>query len=257
LLASFPLCSHALAAATARRVGRGDPGSHGGDGKKGDDVPSSTLLIFDCDGVLIDSEMIACRAEAAYLAEIGIPVSAEEILERYLGISMAVMLADLESRHGQRPPGLPPDFADTLRRRTAAAFDAGLHPMPGIETALQMLPHPRCVASSSAPERLRHSLRLTGLLPHFDPHIFSATQVARGKPAPDLFLFAAARMDATPGACVAIEDSVPGVQAAVAAGMRVIGFIGGSHCLPGHAERLRAAGASTICDAMAELGAVL
>ena len=106
----------------------------------------------------------------------------------------------------------------------------------------QALPQRRCVASSSAPARLRHSLSLTGLLRYFEPHVFSATQVARGKPAPDLFLFAAASMQRAPAACVVIEDSVPGVQAAVAAGMRVIGFTGGGHCRPGHAERLRAAG---------------
>jgi HAD superfamily hydrolase (TIGR01509 family) len=222
-----------------------------------DDVRPDPLLIFDCDGVLIDSETIACGAEAAYLAELGIAVSAEELLERYLGISMAVMLADLESRHDRSLPALPRDFADTLRRRVAIAFETDLRPMPGIEAALASLPARRCVASSSAPERLRHSLQLTGLLAHFEPHIFSATQVARGKPAPDLFLFAAARMDATPEACVVIEDSLPGVQAAVAAGMRVIGFTGGSHCRPGHAERLRAAGASAVCACMAELGAVM
>jgi HAD superfamily hydrolase (TIGR01509 family) len=216
-----------------------------------------TLLIFDCDGVLIDSEVIACRAEAAYLAELGIAVSAEELLERYLGISMAVMLADLESRLDRSLPPLPEDFADTLRRRVATAFETELRPMPGIEAALVSLPARRCVASSSSPERLRHSLGLTGLLAHFDPHIFSATQVARGKPAPDLFLFAAARMDATPETCVVIEDSEPGVQAAVAAGMRVIGFTGGSHCRPSHAERLRAAGALVVCDAMAALSAFL
>jgi HAD superfamily hydrolase (TIGR01509 family) len=225
--------------------------------EKGDDLHTPALVILDCDGVLIDSEMLACSAEAVYLAEIGIPISAAEILERYLGISLAVMLTDLESRHDCALPGLPQDFADTLRQRMATAFEAELRAMPGIEAVLTALPHPRCVASSSAPERLRHSLRLTGLLAYFDPHIFSASQVPRGKPAPDLFLFAAARMDATPAACVVIEDSVPGVQAAVAAGMRVIGFTGGSHCRPGHAERLRAAGASAVCAGMAELAAVL
>jgi HAD superfamily hydrolase (TIGR01509 family) len=213
-----------------------------------------SLLIFDCDGVLVDSEMIACRADAACLAEIGIAVSAEEILHRYLGISMATMLADLEARLGRT---LPADFAATLRQRVAAVFDAELQPMAGIEDALVALPGPRCVASSSAPERLRHSLSVTGLLRHFDPHLFSATQVARGKPAPDLFLFAAQRMQAAPDACLVIEDSVAGVQAAVAAGMRVIGFIGGSHCRPGHGERLRAVGASVVCDDMRQLGTLL
>ena len=105
-------------------------------------------------------------------------------IDRYLGISMATMLADLEARLDRRLPALPPEFADTLRRRVAAAFDAELRPMPGIEAVLQALPHRRCVASSSAPERLRHSLALTRLLHHFDPHVFSATQVAAASPPP-------------------------------------------------------------------------
>jgi HAD superfamily hydrolase (TIGR01509 family) len=220
-------------------------------------VLPTPLRIFDCDGVLIDSEMIACRAEAACLTAFGIDMSADEILDRYLGIGMATMLADLVGRLGHTLPSLPPDFADTLRQQVAVAFQAELQPMPGIEALLQALPGARCVASGSAPERLRHSLGLTGLLPYFDPHVFSATQVGRGKPAPDLFLFAAHRMQAAPATCVVIEDSVAGVQAAVAAGMRVIGFTGGSHCRPGHAARLRAAGASAVCDDVRGLQALM
>jgi HAD superfamily hydrolase (TIGR01509 family) len=213
--------------------------------------------MFDCDGVLIDSEVIACRTEAACLTALGISVTLEDILDRYLGIGLTTMLADLEARLGHTQPALPADFAETLRRQVAAAFEAELRPIPGIEAALQALPQPRCVASGSAPERLRHSLGLTGLLPHFDPHIFSASQVARGKPAPDLFLFAAQRMRVLPDACVVIEDSVAGVQAAAAAGMRVVGFTGGSHCRPGHAARLRAAGAATVCRDMRELATLV
>jgi HAD superfamily hydrolase (TIGR01509 family) len=208
---------------------------------------SPQLIIFDCDGVLIDSELIACRADSACLAEIGIAMSAEEVMDRYLGISAAAMCADIEQRSGQP---LPPDFGERLRRRVAAAFETELVAMPGVLPMLQALPHRRCVASSSAPERLRHSLSITGLLHYFEPHVFSATQVARGKPAPDLFLFAAASMQVAPARCVVLEDSIPGVQAAVAAGMRAIGFTGGSHCRPGHAGRLRAAGAAAIAHNM-------
>ena len=221
-------------------------------------VPRSLpLLIFDCDGVLIDSEVIGCRAEAACLADAGIAISADEIIDRYVGIAMATMLADLQSRLGRAVPALPPDFADIMHRAVAAAFETELLPMPGIVELLGALPHRRCVASGSAPERLRQTLSLTGLWDSFDPHIFSATQVARGKPAPDLFLFAAGQMGVAAADCMVIEDSVPGVQAAVAAGMRVVGFTGGSHCRPGHAERLRAAGAAVACLDLRDLPALL
>jgi HAD superfamily hydrolase (TIGR01509 family) len=214
----------------------------------------SGLVIFDCDGVLIDSEAIACRADAACLAELGITITAEEIMQRYLGISAAAMCSDIEQRYGIV---LPPDFVAVLHKRVAAVFDTELTTMAGVEHLLQTMQHRRCVASSSAPERLRHSLSVTGLLGYFEPHIFSATQVARGKPAPDLFLFAADVMQVPPASCIVIEDSVPGVQAAVAAGMRAIGFTGGEHCLSSHAERLRAAGASAIAADMASLSALL
>ena len=215
---------------------------------------SPELIIFDCDGVLIDSEAIACRADSACLAEIGIALPADEIMERYLGISATAMCADIEQRFRRT---LPADFAETLRLRVAAAFESGLIPIAGVEAVLAALPQRHCVASSSAPERLRHSLSLAGLLRCFEPHVFSATEVARGKPAPDLFLFAAASMQVAPVGCVVIEDSVPGVQAAVAAGMRAIGFTGGSHCRPGHAERLRAAGAVAVTAAMGALPALV
>jgi HAD superfamily hydrolase (TIGR01509 family) len=208
------------------------------------------LVIFDCDGVLIDSEALACRTDAACLAEIGIAMSAEEIMDRYVGISDDTMFADIARRHGRE---LPTGFTETVRRRVAAAFDSDLVAMPGVEAVLTALQGPRCVASSSAPPRLRHSLGLTGLLRHFEPNVFSATQVARGKPAPDLFLFAAASMAAAPAACAVIEDSVPGVQAAVAAGMPVIGFTGGGHCRAGHADRLRGAGAAAVTAEMAQV----
>jgi HAD superfamily hydrolase (TIGR01509 family) len=205
------------------------------------------LIIFDCDGVLVDSEVIACRADALCLAEIGIAISAEEIMDRYLGISAAEMCTDIELRLGR---SLPANFTETLRARVAAVFDTELVPIVGVEAMLEALPFRRCVASSSAVERLRHSLSLTGLLGYFEPNIFSATQVGRGKPAPDLFWFAADSMQATRATCLVIEDSVPGVQAAVAAGIPVIGFTGGGHCRPGHADRLLAAGAVTVASAM-------
>lgn len=212
------------------------------------------LVIFDCDGVLIDSELIACATVAACLGEIGIPVTAEEIAGRYIGIGTPAMLLDLESRGGL---SFPAEFSERLRWRTAAAFEAELVPMAGAETILAALTCKICVASSSTPQRLRHSLSLVGLLRYFDRHIFSASQVARGKPAPDLFLFAAEQMGVKPDSCVVIEDSVPGVAGATAAGMHVIGFTGGSHCKPGHPDLLRSAGAFATCADLGELPSLL
>jgi HAD superfamily hydrolase (TIGR01509 family) len=208
------------------------------------------LIIFDCDGVLIDSEPISIRQEVVCLAEHGFPVTAAEITDRYVGLSITAMLDDIETRFERK---LPEDFAETLRLRTAAAFSAELEAMPGILALLDIVPAKRCVASSSAPERLRHTLALVGLLPRFEPHIFSATQVARGKPAPDLFLFAADRMGVPPEACLVIEDSIAGVVAAQAAGMAALGFCGGGHCGAHHASRLMAAGAEATFDHMRDL----
>lgn len=203
----------------------------------------AALVIFDCDGVLIDSEMIACRSVSAVLAEIGISLTPEDIAERYTGHTDKAMFADLEARFGQR---LSPEFIDGLDLHVRHAFEAALAAMPGTEAALSAIALPKCVASSSSRERLRHTLSLTGLLRYFDPYIFSAAQVERAKPAPDLFLFAAREMHCEPQSCWVIEDSIAGVTAGVAAGMRVIGFTGGSHCRPDHSERLRQAGASEI-----------
>lgn len=209
------------------------------------------LIIFDCDGVLVDSEIVSFEAEAEVLGELGIPLTAQDLLGRFLGMSSASMLAALARDHAAR---LPADLSERMARRTLEAFDRKLKPIPGIAALLAGLPDRKCVASSSEPQRIRHSLTLAGILHHFEPNIFSATQVKHGKPAPDLFLFAAASMGAAPARCLAIEDSVAGVTAARAAGMTVFGFTGGSHCLNGHADKLRAAGASEVIGSMSEMG---
>lgn len=207
------------------------------------------LVIFDCDGVLIDSELLACRAVAECLSEGGIAVSADEILERYTGISWAGMIADLETRHGP----LPNDLDERYRRLFWPILERELRPIPGICALLDSLTCSVCVASSGRPERLKYALSLVGLYDRFHPHIFSAVEVPRGKPAPDLFLHAAARMGAAPARCVVVEDSVPGVIAAVAAGMTVIGFVGASHCRPADAGRLIAHGAAAVIDDITKL----
>jgi len=211
------------------------------------------LVIFDCDGVLIDSELLSVRADRECLAECGIELSIEEILERYTGISFAAVVADLEARHGR----LPADFADRRRRRLWPLFDRELQAIPGVSAVIDALTCKSCVASSGRPDRLRYALSLVGLYDRFHPNIFSAVEVAHGKPAPDLFLHAAERMGVTPARCIVIEDSLPGVTAAVAAGMTVIGFVGASHCRPGDAARLAAQGAVVVIDDMALLPPIL
>jgi len=207
------------------------------------------LLIFDCDGVLVDSEVLSCRIDAEFLTEIGIPYTTDEIARQFLGVSLKTMISRIEAERDCR---LPDDFSERLNSILFARFETDLKPIEGVREAILSLPYPRCVASSSVPERIALSLRVTGLSDLFDD-IFSSTQVPRGKPAPDLFLHAASSMKARPEDCVVIEDSVAGVQAALAAGMRVIGFAGGGHCGPDHTEKLRQAGAPVVIERMADL----
>jgi len=152
------------------------------------------LVTFDCDGVLIDSELLSVRADRECLAECGIDLSVEEILERYTGISFAAMVADLEERHG----ALPVDFADRHRMRLWPLFERELQAIPGVTAILDSLTCKICVASSGRPERLKHALSLVGLYDRFQPNIFSATEVRRGKPAPDLFLYAPSEWGSCP-----------------------------------------------------------
>lgn len=201
------------------------------------------LIIFDCDGVLVDSELIASRELAAYLSDLGRPTHAEECREVFTGLSLQAVSALLVEKWGV---ALPNDFVAQLRTRDRAAFERDLKPVPGIFhalTALEQKDIPYCVASSGTPEKIRHSLTLAGLLERFDDHLFSASQVVHGKPAPDLFLLAAHTMGMAPAACIVVEDSAAGVQGAKAAGMRVLGFTGASHCGPGYAAKLNQADA--------------
>jgi HAD superfamily hydrolase (TIGR01509 family) len=212
------------------------------------------LVIFDCDGVLIDSEWIASEVEAEILREHGFDLQAADICRLMLGLSAASAIKVL-----QREFGRVPDIAvlQTMKQRTAAAFASRLEAIPGIHGLLDKLETKRCVASSSDPERLQQTLGQVGLFHRLAPHIFSATMVANGKPAPDLFLHAAARMGAQPSRSVVIEDSVAGVKAARAAGMAVIGFIGGKHCDQSHGQMLAAAGADRVIADYAELSGLV
>lgn len=201
------------------------------------------LVIFDCDGVLVDSELIASRELAAYLTDLGRPTEAAECLEQFTGLSLQAVGEKVRAHWGV---ALPADFAARLRARDRVAFARDLTAIPGIDAVLDALDAAgvgKCVASSGSPEKIRHSLELTGLIGGFDGQLFSAAEVEHGKPAPDLFLHACARMSARPESTVVIEDSAAGVAGAKAAGMRVLGFTGGGHCGPGYAVKLSAADA--------------
>ncbi|MGW3494348.1 HAD family hydrolase [Streptomyces sp. NPDC001020] len=183
------------------------------------------LVIFDNDGVLVDSEPLSNTILAAHLTELGHPTTYEESIRDYMGSAMHRIHDLIEERTGQR---LPDDFDDAFHARVFAAFERELKPVPGAVDVLEKLTAdgvPYCVASSGSHERIRVGHRTTGLDRWFDDgRIFSSQDVGRGKPAPDLFLHAAERMGVAPEKCVVVEDSPLGVQAAVAAGMDVYGF---------------------------------
>ncbi len=208
------------------------------------------LVIFDCDGVLVDSEVISCRAHAEALTRHGYPITAEQVLQRFLGVSDREARLAIETEMGR---SLPADFEIQMKQTALQLYADHLHLIPHVAETVAAIDLPKCVASSGTPEKIRHGLTCAGLYDQLAPHIFSAVQVKRGKPAPDLFVFAAERMGAAPERCIVIEDSVPGVTGARAAGMTVFGFHGGSHCTPAHAALLRQAGAIATFDDMRRL----
>lgn len=202
--------------------------------------PVPDLIIFDCDGVLVDSEVLAIKALQQVLDAAGVPAT-EAMIGRCFGMKQADILARLARETGVP---IPPGVSAQVWPTTRVWFERALTAMPGVERFLVALgDRPRCVASSSSLERIRMSLALTGLDRFFGDHVFSAQQVANGKPAPDLFLFAAERMGTAPDRAAVIEDSLYGVQGARAAGMRAFGFLGGSHIEPGHGDLLGRSGA--------------
>lgn len=217
-------------------------------------MSAPSCLIFDCDGVLVDSEIIAARVAAQCFTAAGAAITAEEMIERFTGVTATKVT---EMVFAER--GVPAPEDATLARREAimAALETEVTAMPGVDAVLSALAGRKCVASSSHPDRIALTLRVAGLAHHFGDAVFSAFQVEHGKPAPDLFLLAAKEMEADPADCIVVEDSVAGVAAGKAAGMRVIGFVGGGHCRPDLADRLRAAGAETVIAAMGELPAAL
>jgi HAD superfamily hydrolase (TIGR01509 family) len=184
------------------------------------------LVIFDCDGVLIDSEVISARMLIAALADHGVAVDMAYVSRYFLGRSYPTVLREVRATFGVT---LPDRFEADYRARLLAAFRHDLRIMPGVAEVIAGLGRPYCLATSSSPERLAQSLDITGLRAAFAGRCFTASQVAHGKPAPDLFLLAATQMNTPPARCLVIEDSLTGIRAGLAAGMTVWRFTGGSH----------------------------
>jgi HAD superfamily hydrolase (TIGR01509 family) len=208
------------------------------------------LFIFDCDGVLVDSEPLAAQAYVRVYAKHGLAIT-PDIIAQCVGMKQADILRRIGELTGHT---YPVGHEDDIWSETRLVFQEALEPVPGIRAFLERLDLPKCVASSSSIERIQFSLKTTGLTDYFGDNIFSSSMVKRGKPAPDLFLLAAEKMGADPQDCVVIEDSPFGVEGAVAAGMAVIGFTGGGHTAPGHREALEAAGANRVYASWEEIG---
>jgi len=213
------------------------------------------VFIFDCNGVLVDSEAIAASVAAEELTRVGFSVSPAMVTRFFTGRRPSDMLADIETASHRK---LPKYFGEHLANVTLRRLRAELRPTAHAEYALTWLRGPKCVASSSPIDRVRLSLETTGLMRFFDPYLFTATDVPRGKPAPDLFLYAAAKMRVKPADCIVVEDSPAGVSAAHAAGMVPIGFIGGNHISPDFGTQLIKAGArAVVADMRALKGTVV
>lgn len=207
------------------------------------------LVIFDCDGVLVDSEPIANRVFSEMLGEVGLPMDYDQTVRTFVGRSAATCVRMVEERIGR---AVPEGWVDAWRARTFDAFSRELRAVEGVAEALDAIGTPFCVASSGEPAKMRFTLGMTGLLPRFEGRMFSAVQVPRGKPAPDLFLHAARTMGAAPERCAVVEDSAVGVEAGAAAGMTVFGYAAMSD-----PDALRAAGAAHVFTRMADLPRLL
>lgn len=179
------------------------------------------LVIFDCDGVLVDSDRISLRIQAERISALGLSTTYEDCVRDFLGLGMPATLRILADRLGEP---LPDGWAEELDAAVRAAFRRELRPVEGVAAALEAIDAPTCVASSGSQEKMRLTLGLTGLRERFAGRVFSAEEVERGKPAPDLFLHAAARMGVAPRRCVVVEDSPFGVAGATAAGMTALGY---------------------------------
>ncbi len=216
------------------------------------------LVIFDCDGVLINSEEIYLDSEIEFLSNAGFELEKRAYMGAFMGLSYddwRVKLGAAVQEHHGHP--LPENFFESLHTFVMQRFESELESIPGVRGAVSSLEILCCVASSTSLPNLQWKLQHTEITDLFSPHIFSADMVARGKPAPDLFLHAAATLEIEPRHCVVVEDSVNGVIAGKAAGMKVIGFTGGGHCLADQEAILISSGAHVVIDDFAKLGSAV
>jgi HAD superfamily hydrolase (TIGR01509 family) len=217
---------------------------------------SFDLIIFDCDGVLVDSEIIAAKVESKLLTEAGYPISVEEMGERFSGMTWKNILLQVE-KEADIP--LSAALLDQSEKLLDARLAREVKIIDGVKFALSRINTQRCICSNSSSARLDMMLEKVGLKPYFEPHIFSAKDLGpdRVKPKPDIFLHGAEQFKVSPSKTLVIEDSVHGIHGARAAGMRVVGFTGASHTYPSHADRLTGAGAETVISRMSDLPAVI
>ncbi|OUL34056.1 HAD family hydrolase [Nostoc sp. T09] len=216
------------------------------------------LVIFDCDGVLVDSERIVNRIFAEMLTEVGFPMTYAEMTQQFTGKSLKTCLEIIEQSYNKP---LPKNFIELCKEREITALQQELQPVSGITEILEQITSPKCVASNSSHRHIQLVLKLTGLLDRFDGKLYSANDVSRPKPFPDVYLYAAEQMNTNPEDCAVIEDSVPGVQAASAAGMTVFGYAQYSDVSRQAAARLRTAlaeaGAKIVFNDMRQLAQLL
>lgn len=208
------------------------------------------LILFDCDGVLVDSEIIACRTLAAEIGSQIPSLDRAAFAARIFGVTDHDAVRQVEAEYGVR---LPEGFTDRVAAAIRREVLRSVEPVPGAAEAVASIDEPKAVVSNSPLERVQRMLDRTGLREFFDDRLFCAEMVARPKPFPDVYLSAAESLGEAPARCIAIEDSVAGATAAAAAGMAVIGFLGGSHIQPNHGQKLLKAGATTLCDRMGDL----
>jgi len=210
------------------------------------------LFLFDCDGVLVDSEIIAAEVDAELFTELGVPLTAEDIVHRYAGLTLRKIVEMIEKDSGKK---MPEDLFERHRTVLEERLARDLKAIAGLDEILHRLDGERCICSNSSSARMRLTLGKTNLYDDFAPHIYSAIEVGdrQPKPSPNVFLHAAEQFGAQPRECIVIEDSLFGVAAARDAGMRIVGFTGGAHTWPGHADVLTEAGAETVIKRFADL----